>query len=278
MTLDLIKKYTIKAKKSLWQNFLVNDDILQSIADTFEIKDKNIIEVWPWYGALTEKLLEKNPLKLTLIELDREMVEILQNRINSWDFKNSEKICIKNIDVLKYFPEFKEDYFVIANIPYYITSPILRHFLYDLEKSPEKMLILMQKDVWDKIILWQEKNWKVKSSVLSLFVAKKCTAREIIFVWKQNFFPAPKVESSVILFERHNDFDFLDDKIFFDFIKKAFVEPRKKLINNLSKAGFDKDFVKNIFKQKNIDENIRPEDLSISNWCDLILDFNKNLT
>ena len=278
MTLDLIKKYTIKAKKSLWQNFLVNDDILQSIADTFEIKDKNIIEVWPWYGALTEKLLEKKPSKLTLIELDREMIEILQNRINSWDFKNSEKICIKNIDILKYFPEFKEDYFVIANIPYYITSPILRHFLYDLEKSPEKMLILMQKDVWDKIILWQDKNWKVKSSVLSLFVAKKCKAREIIFVWKQNFFPAPKVESSVNLFERHNDFDFLDDKIFFDFIKKAFVEPRKKLINNLSKAGFDKDFVKNIFKQKNIDENIRPEDLSISNWCDLILDFNKNLT
>ena len=278
MTLDLIKKYTIKAKKSLWQNFLINDDILQSIADTFEIQGKNIIEVWPWYGALTEKLLEKNPLKLTLIELDREMVEILQNRINSWDFKNSEKICIKNIDVLKYFPEFKEYYFVIANIPYYITSPILRHFLYDLEKSPEKMLILMQKDVWDKIILWQDKNWKVKSSVLSLFVAKKCKAREIIFVWKQNFFPAPKVESSVILFERHNDFDFLDDKIFFDFIKKAFIEPRKKLINNLSKAGFDKDFVKNIFKQKNIDENIRPEDLSISNWCDLILDFNKKLT
>ena len=238
MTLDLIKKYTIKAKKSLWQNFLVNDDILQSIADTFEIKDKNIIEVWPWYGALTEKLLEKKPSKLTLIELDREMIEILQNRINSWDFKNSEKICIKNIDILKYFPEFKEYYFVIANIPYYITSPILRHFLYDLEKSPEKMLILMQKDVWDKIILWQDKNWKVKSSVLSLFVAKKCKAREIIFVWKQNFFPAPKVESSVILFERHNDFDFLDDKIFFDFIKKAFVEPRKKLINNLSKAGF----------------------------------------
>lgn len=278
MTLDLIKKYTIKAKKSLWQNFLINDDILQSIADTFEIQGKNIIEVWPWYGALTEKLLEKNPLKLTLIELDREMVEILQNRINSWDFKNSEKICIKNIDVLKYFPEFKEYYFVIANIPYYITSPILRHFLYDLEKSPEKMLILMQKDVWDKIILWQDKNWKVKSSVLSLFVAKKCKAREIIFVWKQNFFPAPKVESSVILFERHNDFDFLDDKIFFDFIKKAFVEPRKKLINNLSKAGFDKDFVKNIFKQKNIDENIRPEYLNISSWCSLILDFNKNLT
>ncbi|ATU05241.1 ribosomal RNA small subunit methyltransferase A [Candidatus Gracilibacteria bacterium HOT-871] len=278
MTLDLIKKYTIKAKKSLGQNFLVNDDILQSIADTFEIKDKNIIEVGPGYGALTEKLLEKKPSKLTLIELDREMIEILQNRINSGDFKNSEKICIKNIDILKYFPEFKEDYFVIANIPYYITSPILRHFLYDLEKSPEKMLILMQKDVGDKIILGQEKNGKVKSSVLSLFVAKKCTAREIIFVGKQNFFPSPKVESSVILFERHNDFDFLDDKIFFDFIKKAFVEPRKKLINNLSKAGFDKDFVKNIFKQKNIDENIRPEDLSISNWCDLILDFNKNLT
>lgn len=275
MTLEIIKKYKIKAKKSLWQNFLINDEILDNIAETLEIENKNIIEVWPWYGALTEKILKKNPEKLTLIELDREMIEILEKRIENKDFLNPEKIFIKNIDVLKYFPE-DEKYFVIANIPYYITSPILRHFLYDVENIPDSMLILMQKEVWDKIILGQE--WKkIKTSVLSLFVAKKCKVREVIFVGKENFSPAPKVESSVLLFEKHNDFSDLDDKIFFEFIKKAFVEPRKKLINNLSKAWFDKEFLKKFFEEKNISENIRPEDLEIGEWCDFIRDFNKKI-
>lgn len=275
MTLEIIKKYKIKAKKSLWQNFLINDEILDNIAETLEIENKNIIEVWPWYGALTEKILKKNPEKLTLIELDREMIEILEKRIENKDFLNPEKIFIKNIDVLKYFPE-DEKYFVIANIPYYITSPILRHFLYDVENIPNSMLILMQKEVWDKIILGQE--WKkIKTSVLSLFVAKKCKVREVIFVGKENFSPAPKVESSVLLFEKHNDFSDLDDKIFFEFIKKAFVEPRKKLINNLSKAWFDKEFLKKFFEEKNISENIRPEDLEIGEWCDFIRDFNKKI-
>lgn len=275
MTLEIIKKYKIKAKKSLWQNFLINDEILDNIAETLEIENKNIIEVWPWYGALTEKILKKNPEKLTLIELDREMIEILEKRIENKDFLNPEKIFIKNIDVLKYFPE-DEKYFVIANIPYYITSPILRHFLYDIENIPDSMLILMQKEVWDKIILGQE--WKkIKTSVLSLFVAKKCKVREVIFVGKENFSPAPKVESSVLLFEKHNDFSDLDDKIFFEFIKKAFVEPRKKLINNLSKAWFDKEFLKKFFEEKNISENIRPEDLEIGEWCDFIRDFNKKI-
>lgn len=276
MTLDLIKKYKIKAKKSLWQNFLINEEILKNISEVLQIENQNIIEVWPGYWALTEKILKKNPKNLTLIELDSEMINILEKRIENKDFENTDKLSIKNIDVLKFFPDF-EKYFVIANIPYYITSPILRHFLYDCEFFPDKMLILMQKEVWDKIILWQNAK-KIKSSVLSLFVAKKCFVKEVIFVWKQNFSPAPKVESSVLLFEKHNEFDFLDDKIFFDFIKIAFAEPRKKLINNLVKSGFDKNNILKFFNQKNIDENIRPENLNIWEWCSFIRDFHKELT
>lgn len=274
MTFEIIKKYKIKAKKSLWQNFLMNEDILKNISEIIEIKNKNIIEVWPWFWALTEKILEKNPESLTLIELDSFMIEILQDRIKNKDFQNSEKINLKNLDILKYFPDF-EKYSVIANIPYYITSPIIRHFLYNTDKIPEKMLILMQKDVGDKIILWQEENKKHKSSVLSLFVSKKCFAKEVIFVWKQNFSPAPKVESSVILFEPHGKFDYIDDEIFIDFIKKSFKEPRKKLVNNLVKSSYEKEFIKEILQKNNLDENIRPEDIKISIWCDLIQDFNK---
>jgi hypothetical protein len=88
----------------------------------------------------------KSPSNLVLVELDSEMVNILNSRIDKKEFENISKLSIKNIDVLKFKPEFDE-YFVIANIPYYITSPILRHFLYDIKNIPEKMLILMQKDV-----------------------------------------------------------------------------------------------------------------------------------
>lgn len=277
MSLEIIKKYKIKAKKSLWQNFLINDEILKKISEVLEIENKNIIEVGPWYWALTERILEKRPKNLTLVELDREMIEILDKRKENGDFQNIDKLFIKNIDVLKFFPDF-EEYFVIANIPYYITSPILRHFLFDIENKPEKMLILMQKDVWDKIILWQDYTKKQKSSVLSLFVAKKAIAKEVIFVWKQNFSPSPKIESSVLLFERIDDFDYLEDEIFLEFIKKAFVEPRKKLVNNLQKAWYEKSKILDIFSLKNIDENIRWEDLNIRQWCDLITVFNKNLT
>lgn len=277
MSLEIIKKYKIKAKKSLWQNFLINDEILKKISEVLEIENKNIIEVGPWYWALTEKILEKRPKNLTLVELDKEMIEILDKRKENGDFQNIDKLFIKNIDVLKFFPDF-EEYFVIANIPYYITSPILRHFLFDVENKPEKMLILMQKDVWDKIILWQDYTKKQKSSVLSLFVAKKAIAKEVIFVWKQNFSPSPKIESSVLLFERIDDFDYLEDEIFLEFIKKVFIEPRKKLVNNLQKAWYEKSKILEIFSLKNIDENIRWEDLNIRQWCDLITVFNKNLT
>jgi len=270
MTLEILKKYNIKAKKSLGQNFLVNEQIVDWISNVIEVKDKNIIEVWPWYGALTEKLINKKPKSLNLVELDRDMIDILNKRINSWDFDlKGIDFKINNCDVLKYIPENK-DYCVIANIPYYITSPILRHFLYDVENKPESMVILMQKDVWDKIL----GKWKEKTSVLSLFVSKKCIVSDEIFVWKQNFIPAPKVESSVLLFKSHNLYNDIDDLLFLDFIKKWFKEPRKKLSKNLSNSWYDKNLIMQVFSKYSIEDNTRWEDLDISIWCQLFWEFN----
>ncbi len=271
MTLEILKKYHIKAKKSLGQNFLVNENIVDWISNIIEVKAKNIIEVWPWYWALTEKLIDKKPKSLNLVELDRDMIDILNKRIISWDF-NLEGIDFKinNLDILKYVPENKI-YSVIANIPYYITSPILRHFLYDVENKPESMVILMQKDVWDKI-LWK---WKEKTSVLSLFVSKKCFVSDEIFVWKENFIPAPKIESSVLLFKSHELYNDIDDSKFLEFIKKAFREPRKKLSKNLSNSGYDKELIIQVFSKYSIQDNTRGEDLDITIWCKLFWEFNK---
>jgi len=266
MSLELIKKYSISAKKSLGQNFLVDENILEQIGDISNIMWSSIVEVGAGYGALTEKLLDKNPKSLHLVELDTDMISILEQRVQNQDLHIWETdFQIHNIDVLQYTPNF-QSYSVIANIPYYITSPILRHFLYDLENIPEKMIILMQKDVADKIL----GKWKNKSSVLSLFVEKKCRVEEKIFVPKESFIPKPKVESSVVLFEIHNDFQNIDDEKFLQLIKKWFSEPRKKLVNNLVKWGYKKELVLAFFEENNFSENVRWEDLNVKMWCQLL--------
>lgn len=276
MSLDILKKYKIKAKKALWQNFLVNEEIVEEIADTIDVWWKNIIEVWPGYWALTEKLINRKPKSLNLIELDNEMVEILNDRLSNWDFDISWiDFDISNIDVLKFKPT-QTNYSVIANIPYYITSPILRYFLYDVEIKPRNMVILMQKDVWDKIIAWQViwKKWKVKNSVLSLFISKKAYVDEIIIVSKENFIPVPKVESSVLLFEIHDKYKSIDDNKFLEIIKKWFREPRKMLIKNFVNSWYEKTYIMQLFSELWINEYVRWEDLNIAIWCSLIQKIN----
>ncbi len=267
MSLEILNKYKIKAKKSLWQNFLVNDDIVEEIADAINVERENIVEVWPGYWALTEKLIARKPKSLNLVELDKDMIDILEKRIINNDFDlNWIDFQINNVDVLKYdIGDIDGGYSIIANIPYYITSPILRHFLYDVKTKPENMVILMQKDVWDKI-LGKGKN---KSSVLSLFVDKKSSVWELIVVWKQNFVPAPKVESSVLVFELHDDYKDIDDNKFLELIKKWFKEPRKMLMKNLVTSGYEKSHITDIFWELHIDISIRWEDLDISTWCEL---------
>jgi len=101
---------------------------------------------------LTEKIIAKNPKSLDLVELDRDMISLLQEKVENKIFPlENIDFQIYHQDVLKFFPQ-KNDYRLIANIPYYITSPILRHFLYTVENKPQKMLILMQKEVAEKIL------------------------------------------------------------------------------------------------------------------------------
>lgn len=269
MTISTLKKYNIRAKKSLGQNFLIDEEILQKIASFVTIEWKNIIEVWPWYGALSEKIIQKSPACLELIELDSVMVNILNQRIHDGELwvKNIH-FEIKNQDIRDYYPDF-HNYSVVANIPYYITSPILSHFIYNVSFCPDEMLILMQKDVWEKI-LWYGRN---KSSVLRLFIQKKYHPKELLFVGKESFFPPPKVDSIVLWFEKHNIYESIDDTIFLKLIKVWFSSNRKKLLKNFVSWGFEKNKIQEIFLKNQIDENTRGEDINIDIWCKIISDF-----
>lgn len=270
---EILKKYSIVAKKSLWQNFLVNDEILDKIVNFIDLTWKNIIEVGPWYWALTERIASKNPSKLELVELDKRMIEILQDRLNIWDFWSNAKqnIHINNIDVLKFSPTF-QNYLVVANIPYYITSPILTHFFYKILNNPTEMIILMQKDVADKI---RKVNWN-KNSVLSLWIDFACEeVIEICRVWANNFIPAPKVGSAVLYFKLRSNIDKNLSNKFLSVIKIWFSEKRKKLISNLSKgSNYSKEKLALVFDNLNISQNTRAEELNLDIWFKLINELN----
>ncbi len=260
---DIMRKYWIVPNKSLGQNFLVNDGILEKISNSIQVSGKNILEVWPWYWALTHKILEKWPKSLTLVELDKNMVSIIEDRINN-DFSLLLKevdFKVFNTDVLKYIPTLKE-YSLIANIPYYITSPILFHFMFSLDKRPDEMVILMQKDVWDKIL---KKNWN-KSSVLSLYCEMASESiTEITRVWAGNFIPAPKVESSVLHFKLKWSRDINLELKILEIIKLGYSERRKKLSSNLSKK-YSKESILALLWVIWINQDIRAESLSIDDW------------
>lgn len=135
----------IRAKKALGQNFLIDEEALFDIAHSVRVESKNIIEVGPGYGALTDYLIAQKPATLTLVELDTDMIAILKE-------KYPKTVNILHQDVLQFFPT-ADEYSVIANIPYYITSPILFHFLYASEFTPpEEMVIMMQEEVGEKIL------------------------------------------------------------------------------------------------------------------------------
>lgn len=260
---EIIERYNIKAKKSLGQNFLMDESVLNQIVEITSIQWNNIIEVWPGFWALTTKILSNKPKTVTLVELDTTMVDILHDRIQLGEINIKWiEFEIINQDILKYIPKYT-DYKVIANIPYYITSPILYHFLYEAPYKPSHMIILMQKEVWDRII-------SKKSSVLSLFVQKKCTVTGKIQVPASSFSPPPKVDSSVLFFERHEFYNEVRDDIFLAFIKAAFSNPRKKMINNLAQFWYSKQQILKKLSEWWYNENTRAEELSVESYMELI--------
>lgn len=284
--IEILNKYNIKAKKSLWQNFLIDNNLLEKIVNTIDIRNKNILEVWPWYWALTYFILKNNPKTLKLVELDKFMVNILKDRENT-DFKDlinldlniknnklTNKINNKkdskinfeiiNSDILKYKTNIK-DYSVIANIPYYITSPIITHFIY-ANNAPDFLVLLMQKDVAKKIV--DKTN---KMSILRLSIELQCENSYIAFdISPKSFIPAPKVMSSVLVLKTKKNINTLENKKVLDLAKKGFSSKRKKLISNLVKATkFSKSNILKYFKILKISDNSRAEELSINNWIEL---------
>lgn len=260
----------IQAKKNLGQNFLTDTSSLLSIANAVPVQDSNIVEIWPWYGALTAYILDQDPRHLDLIEIDGDMIEILSDRIMHWDFSPfADKISIQHKDVLQYIPSFQK-YKIIANIPYYITAPILFYFLYSPDIIvPSSMVIMMQLEVGKKIMAWRSK--KSRHSALSLSMELACEDISVVcHVDRQCFDPIPKVDSIVLKFIPKKDRQIDIEKQLFWLWKKAFAHPRKTLVSNIKSSCISiTDFVSHL-NSLGYNDRIRAEAIKKDDWISFL--------
>ena len=252
-----------KPKKSLGQNFLKSEKIAEEIVSAGEVgSDDIVLEVGPGKGILTEKLLEKAK-KVIAVEKDEELVEFLKEKFAE-NVKNG-KLELVSEDILKFNPNSynlqSNSYKLIANIPYYITSHLLRTFL-ESDCQPSLMVLMVQKEVAERIVAKGNlARRRGGESILSVSVKAYGRVEIIRNVPAGYFSPAPKVDSAVIKISdiSKNFFQDIDEKKFFETVKKGFSQKRKMLINNLKAQKDD-------FTACNIGEKARAENLSLEQW------------
>ncbi len=250
----------VKPKKSLGQNFIHDNNFLLKMND-FIISSKNntIIEVGPGKGALTELLAKKKFKDLYLIEKDDFLAGQLKER-----YENKKNIIIIHDDALlydfKYFNK-KKNVIIYSNLPFNISTKLLSIWL-SSDVWPSffsKMVLMFQKEVADRIVAVH--NTK-KYGRLSVLVQSRCKVRKLMDAPSTTFFPKPKVDGSVILFEPINNFNKISFLKLEKLLEKSFSSRRKKIKNNLHEY-------RHILLNLNIDENLRPENLSVSDYCQL---------
>ena len=269
----ILKKYNISANKSLGQNFLINDSVVNKIVESAEItKNDLVIEIGPGLGNLTEFLLEKAG-KVIAIELDQRMIEILNDRFSLYD--NFELI---NEDVLKVDlndlirknknSEIKTAK-IVANLPYYITTPIIMKLLED-KLDIETITVMVQKEVADRLIAIPGEKL---SGAITYSVYYYATSENVTIVENNSFIPEPEVDSEVIkLTIRKNQLvNLLNEGHFFKLIKISFMQRRKTLINALVNGGIlkSKEDAKKLFDNLKMDYNTRGETLSIEKFAEI---------
>lgn len=270
----LMKKYNIKANKSLGQNFLIDDDIIKQIIESSEINNQDlVIEIGPGLGTLTKYLIEKAK-KVICIELDYKMVEILKDR-----FKLYSNLEIKNEDVLKVDlkqliynnkkTEKIKNVKIVANLPYYITTPIIMKLLED-ELDLESITVMIQKEVADRLIANPgDKN----AGAITYTVYYYSIGEKIVEVPKNSFIPEPEVISEVIKLKIRSvpAVDVKNKKLMFEIIKKAFMQRRKTLLNSLNNSNVFKNKEEgiNILNELGLEENIRAEKLTLKDFSNI---------
>ena len=268
VTRAILERHGFTFKKSFGQNFLTDTNILQKIVDTAEIdKNVNVIEIGPGIGALTEFLAE-NAAEVMAFEIDDRLVPILADTLRDFDNVTVVNQDILKVDLAQYIAEFKNPDLpikVVANLPYYITTPILMHLIESGIPFSE-FVVMMQKEVADRISA--QPNTKAYGS-LSIAVQYYMTAKVAFIVPRTVFVPAPNVDSAILKMVRREQpaVEVQDEKSFFKVTKASFVHRRKTLWNNLTsyfgKSEEVKEKLENALAKANLVANVRGEALDL---------------
>ena len=269
-TLQILKKYNVFANKSLGQNFLISEEIVNNIIEKAEVsKEDLVIEIGPGLGTLTKELL-RNAGKVICIELDKRMISILEDRFSN------ENLCIINDDVLKVnlneliqrekvgnISRVK----VVANLPYYITTPIIMKLLEE-KLDIYSITVMVQKEVAQRITATPESG---DSGAITYAIRYYTNPQIVIDVPSSSFVPEPEVQSSVIKLDilKAPSVNVKDEKLLFEVIKLAFMQKRKTLLNSLTNGNLlsNKKDIENMLIELNIDLKVRPEKLTLEKFA-----------
>ena len=274
VTRAILERHGFTFKKSFGQNFLTDTNILQKIVDTAEIdKNINVIEIGPGIGALTEFLAE-SATEVMAFEIDDRLVPILADTLRDFDNVTVVNQDILKVDLAQYIAEFKNPDLpikVVANLPYYITTPILMHLIESGIPFSE-FVVMMQREVADRISA--QPNTKAYGS-LSIAVQYYMTAKVAFIVPRTVFVPAPNVDSAILKMVRRDQpaVAVQDEKFFFKVSKASFVHRRKTLWNNLTshfgKSEETKAKLTAALEQAELPPSIRGEALTLADFARL---------
>lgn len=264
----LMNKYHITANKALGQNFLIDEEVIEKMIRESNIsKEDLIIEIGPGLGALTKHLLE-NAKKVICIELDQKMLNILNDRFQQYD--NFELIHddILKIDLNQLIQQQSfQNVKVVANLPYYITTPIIMKLLEERIEL-QSITVMVQKEVAQRLSAAPGGKF---SGAVTYTVDYYAECTQIIEVPRNSFLPSPDVDSAVIKLELRKEpkVKVMNEELFFKVIKASFMQRRKTLINGLVSAGLikTKDEANIILEQIGLNEKVRGEDLTIEQFA-----------
>ena len=274
VTKAVLERHGFTFKKSFGQNFLTDTNILQKIVDTAEIDDQvNVIEIGPGIGALTEFLAER-AAQVMAFEIDHRLVPILADTLRDFDNVTVVNEDILKVDLAQHIQNFRNPDLpikVVANLPYYITTPILMHLIESGIPFSE-FVVMMQKEVADRISA--KPNTKAYGS-LSIAVQYYMTAKVAFIVPRTVFVPAPNVDSAILKMVRRPEpaVAVEDEKFFFKVSKASFIHRRKTLWNNLTgyfgKTDEIKDKLTKALDQAGLSPSVRGEALGLEEFASL---------
>lgn len=270
-TKEIVNKYGFRFSKSLGQNFLIDENIILKIIEGSEIKkDDFIIEVGPGIGTLTQYLAEAAK-KVLAIEIDKKLIPVLDETLGSYSNVEIINSDVLDLDLKKMVLDkfCGEKVKVVANLPYYVTTPIIMKFLEE-EVPVKDIVVMVQKEVADRIKA--KPNTKDYGS-LSVAVQYYCKPEIVTKVPKSVFIPNPNVESTVIRLKvlDNPQVEVIDRKVFHRVVRASFAKRRKTLLNSLSfsNLGLNKDQIKEGLAACNIDPKRRGESLDIEEFAAL---------